>query len=470
MITIEKIGGTSMSQFGKVLNNIILNQDNFLNDNNPYNRIFVLSAYGNVTNILLEDKKTGKEGLYHKFIKNNGFKKEIKNVLEFLLNINKKLKELGLDLASAEKFILERIARVDELLINLNNLLSSGYIIKNNLFAVAREIIASIGESHSAFNSANILQNLGYNALFLDLSGFNDKKNLTIDQRLGFEFKKVNINKNLPFVTGYVKGIDGIMRQFDRGYSDITFSKIAIIFKNKFKKTIKEAIIHKEYHLSSADPKIVGEENTFPVGQTNYDVADQLADVGMEAIHPRASKPLEKNDINLRVKNTFEPKHQGTLITKSYIGKKAKIEIITGTKKVVLIEVHDPEMIGKAGFDLEIAKILEEQKISFILKTTNANSISQVIWENKLNKNLLTKLEKKYYKVSVEKVAVISVIGTNISIPGILAQTTNVLSKANINIKCISQSLRQVNMQFVIDRKNYNQAIANLNSFFFSKK
>jgi aspartate kinase len=67
-----------------------------------------------------------------------------------------------------------------------------------------------------------------------------------------------------------------------------------------------------------------------PVGFTNYNVADQLADVGMEAIHPKASKPLEVANINLRIKNTFEPDHPGTLISKNYKNPEPKVEIITG--------------------------------------------------------------------------------------------------------------------------------------------
>lgn len=108
------------------------------------------------------------------------------------------------------------------------------------------------------------------------------------------------------------------MREFDRGYSEVTFCKIAVAVKPQ------EAIIHKEYHLSSADPNIVGVENCIPVCNTNYDVADQLADVGMEAIHPKASKPLEMMGIDLRIKNAFEPEHPGTLITREYISPKKK--------------------------------------------------------------------------------------------------------------------------------------------------
>ena len=69
------------------------------------------------------------------------------------------------------------------------------------------------------------------------------------------------------------------MREFDRGYSEVTFSKIAVAVK------ADEAVIHEEFHLSSADPNIVGIDRSVPVGHTNYNVADQLADIGMEAIH-----------------------------------------------------------------------------------------------------------------------------------------------------------------------------------------
>jgi aspartate kinase len=127
----------------------------------------------------------------------------------------------------------------------------------------------------------NILQNKGYNATFVDLSGFHDTKSYTIDQRIRHTFKEIDLAKTISIVTGYTKGTEGIMREFDRGYSEVTFSKIAVELKPA------EAIIHKEYHLSSADPGIVGIENCIPVGNTNYDIADQLADVGMEAIHPK---------------------------------------------------------------------------------------------------------------------------------------------------------------------------------------
>jgi len=160
----------------------------------------------------------------------------------------------------------------------------------------------------------------------------------------------LDCSSTIPVVTGYTKGTEGIMREFDRGYSEVTFSKIAVEVK------AAEAVIHKEYHLSSADPAIVGVEHSMPVGNTNFNVADQLADIGMEAIHPKASKPVEVAGINIRIKNTFEPDHPGTLICRDYMGQESKVEIISGTDGVTDIEVHDPFMVGQVGFDLQLMR------------------------------------------------------------------------------------------------------------------
>ena len=58
--TVEKIGGTSMSQFDQLLDNIIIADRS---ESELYNRIFVVSAYGGITNLLLEHKKSGAAGV-----------------------------------------------------------------------------------------------------------------------------------------------------------------------------------------------------------------------------------------------------------------------------------------------------------------------------------------------------------------------------------------------------------------------
>jgi aspartate kinase len=452
MLTVEKIGGTSMAALKDVLSNIILYKEDHI-----YNRVFVVSAFWGVTDLLLENKKTGAPGVYHKIAKYQDFHGTLNDLTLKLKEINRRYEDIGLDVIAADNFIEKRIQDAQHYLENLSGILASGYVSKDSILQAAREILASIGESHSAFVLTNILLGKGYNATFVDLSGFHDTRSYTIDQRIHHTFKEIELEKTICIATGYTKGTEGIMREFDRGYSEVTFSKIAVELKPT------EAIIHKEYHLSSADPGIVGIENCIPVGNTNYDIADQLADVGMEAIHPKASKPLEIHGINLRIKNTFDPAHPGTLITTDYICPKKRVEVITGTDKVVMIDVFDPLMVGNAGSDLQIMQIFADFNISYIFKVTSANSISILIWEKHFHQKLVKALDAHFEKVVVEKMAIVCLLGTNMDQPGLLARSTAALTANKINIKSAGVALRKVNIQFLVAREDFKGAVTALN-------
>jgi aspartate kinase len=454
MLTVEKIGGTSMTALSEVIKNIVLFERS---GKELYNRIFVVSAFSGVTNLLLEDKKTGEKGVYHRLANFQDFHKPLNNLVVKLKQINKSYEHLGMNLADADNFIETRIKDAQIYLENLANILTSGYVSNEGILQAAREILASIGESHSAFNFTNILQNMGINATLVDLSGFHDHRSYTIDQRIKNELLHIDFENTICIVTGYAKGTEGIMREFDRGYSEVTFSKIAVAVKPK------EAIIHKEYHLCTADPVLVGTENCYPVGYTNYDVADQLADVGMEAIHPTASQPLEINGISLRIKNTFEPQHPGTLITTDYICEHKRVEVITGATKMMIIDIYDPSMVGTPGSDLRIMQLFYKYDISYTFKATSANSISIVIWEKELNKKLINELENNFEKINVEEVAMVCLIGSNMDQPGLLAKAANAMAEKGINIKSGGFALRKVNIQFIIAREDFDEAIISLN-------
>lgn len=446
ILRVEKIGGTSMTRFKEVMENVLL-----LNPQDVTNRIIVVSAYDGVTNALLEHKKTRQPGAYTLFAEQKDFRPELNKLKVKLFEINASFRSIKLDVDQANDYIEKKINRAIEYLNSMEDVLSSGYLKLSDILLAAREMLASIGESHSAFNSNLILNNNGISSLCIDLSGWGDHRNLTINQRIADSFKDIELAKHMVFATGYAKGTEGIMREFDRGYSEVTFSKIAVAVK------AKEAIIHKEYHLCSADPKIVGENKVKPVGKTNYDVADQLADVGMEAIHPKAAKPLEINGIQLRVRNAFEPHHEGTLITKDYICPESKTEIIAGTNKVYAIEIHDTRMVGEVGFDRGIMDIFFKHKVSYIGKSTNANSICIVTLGK--NEELIDELTRLYEVVTAMQVAMVCAIGSNIAKPGVLAKAAGALAGENINIIAVMQTTRQTNMQFVINVEGFEIAI-----------
>lgn len=455
--TVEKIGGTSMSQYAAVRDNIILNSENL------YQRIFVVSAYSGVTDLLLEHKKSGQPGIYGQFsnsVSDDGWRQSLAELRERMFDINADLIADADLLASANEFIGNRLQQAENCLNDLQHLCKHGHFSLESHLDTVREMLASLGEAHSAWNMAHLLKQSGVNAVFVDLTAWEDQKHLSLDERITSAFSDVDLETQLPIVTGYAHSEKGLMSTFDRGYSEMTFSRIAVLTD------VKEAVIHKEFHLSSADPRLVGEANAVPIGRTNYDVADQLANLGMEAIHPRAAKGLRQQNIPLRVKNTFEPEHTGTLITGDYISDTPCVEIIAGRKGVYAIELFDQDMAGNVEvYDREILATMQRFRAHIVSKDINANTITHYVATNlKTVKRIRKALEEKFSdaELNQRKIALVSAIGSDMQIPGILARTVAALAEQNISVLAMHQSMRQVDMQFIVNEDDYALAIKSL--------
>ena len=130
---------------------------------------------------------------------------------------------------------------------------------------------------------------------------------------------------------------------------------------------------------------------------------------------------------------------------------------------MIAVEVHDPLMVSEVGYDARIMSYFQKYGVSYVLKSTNANSITMVIWENKNAEKLIEELKEVFYQVTAIPVAIVCAMGSNIAGPGFLYRATKALYENNINIECYGQSLMLVNLQFVIRREHYDAAIKALN-------
>lgn len=451
--TIEKIGGTSMSRFGEVMNNVIIGSRRGAE---LYNRVFVVSAYSGITNLLLEDKKTGEPGVYGHIARDNkNWPEALEKVRERMLEYNRSFEGIGLNVADADRFVNERIDAVRECLKYITFLRSAGHSRPSEYLPSTREFLAALGEAHSAYNSVEILKANGVNARFVDLSGWMSPDIMSLNEAILSAFKDIEFDKEMPIVTGYVKYDEGIMKRFDRGYSEITFSKIAVLTD------AKEGIIHKEFHLSTGDPKLIGVDKVQIIGNTNFDIADQLSDMDMEAIHSKAAKEMEMKNIPIRIKNAFDPEHPGTLISRDYISPAPRVEMICGRSDLIALEVHDPEMVGGVGYDHKLTEFLARNGINYIAKNTNANTITHYIPQKSKNiEACMAEMRKAFVHATVTgtPVAVVSVIGTNMKIPGFLAKAAKALYGADINVLALDQVMRQVNIQFIVSRDDFKKA------------
>lgn len=456
MHTVEKLGGTSIADSEAILKNIFLREQS---RDDPYNRMFVVSAYGGVTNKLLEDKKTGEPGVYGLFASAEsewGWGDELTLVSEHMRRINAEIFEDHSDRRIADNFVRERIEGVRSCLLDLHRLCSYGHFRLTEHLQTVREMLSALGEAHSAHNTALLLRQHGLNATFVDLTGWRDEDIPTLDERILSEVEQIDVTKELPIVTGYANCREGMVRTFGRGYTEVTFSRLAALTR------AREAVIHKEFHLSSADPKIAGEDNVRTIGRTNYDVADQLSNMGMEAIHPRAAKGLRQAEILLRVKNTFMPNDPGTEISRDYVSETPGAEIVAGRRGVLALEFFEQDMVGVKGYDAAILNAITRHRADIISKSSNANTITHYLYGSfKTVRRIIADLEQEFptASITVRKVAIIAAIGTDLRAPKLTAIATAALAEAGVDVLGLHQPMRNVDIQFVIDEGHYDKGV-----------
>lgn len=459
--TVEKIGGTSISNTDAVLANILIGDRA---GEALYRRIFVVSAYAGITNHLLEHKKTGEPGVYALFasasaIEASAWLDSLAKLQAVMLGINADRFGDSEDRATADAFILARIEDARSALTDLQRLCAHGHFRLDTQLGVVREMLASIGEAHSAHNLTLELKARGVNARFVDLTAWDDKRALTLDERIQDAFAEVDVARELPIVSGFAQRKEGLMKEFGRGYSEVVFSRIAVLTG------ASEAIIHKEFHLSSADPNLVGQDAVRKIGRTNYDVADQLANLGMEAIHPRAARGLRHAGIPLIVKNTFEPEDQGTSICGDFVSETPRVEIIAGMKGVTALELLEQDMVGVKGYDAGILEVLTRHKVRIVSKASNANTITHHLDANpKQVKRVIAELEERFPNaaISTQKVAIVAAIGSDLNVPGLTSRATLALVEAGVEILALQQLSRRVDIQFAVAEADYARAVSAL--------
>lgn len=457
--TVEKIGGTSMADMDSVLENILIGDRR---GDALYNRIFVVSAYASITDKLLEHKHDGKPGVFSLYSKTGSewaWGDALSQVSREMLDINARIFSDEGYRQTADQFVRERVEGVRSCLIDLHRLCSSGHFNLPEHLHTVREMLASLGEAHSAHNTALLLNKLGVNARFVDLTGWRDDAQPTLDERIIAAFAEIDVGSVLPVVTGYAYCDAGVVAQVGRGYTEITFSRIAVLTG------ASEAIIHKEFHLSSADPAIVGEHRVRVLGRTNYDVADQLSNMGMEAIHPGAAKGLRQAEIPLRIRNTFDPADAGTVVSGDYVSDSPRVEIITSTSDVYALEFFEQDMVGVKGYDAQILEALTRHGVRVVTKSSNANTIVHYLTgAAKPIKRVIDDLRATFKSASIatRKVAIVSVIGSDLQMQGLTARAVAALSHAGIEILGMHQLLRNVDIIFIVSEQDSLGAVRTL--------
>lgn len=459
--TVEKIGGTSMSRVDALRDTLFIGDRS---EADLYGRIFVVSAFGGITNLLLEHKKSGKPGVYAAYASadnDHGWHEALDVAAAEMSKAHAAVLEHPADIERAEEFLRERIEGARNCLIDLQRLCSYGHFRLAEHLLQVRELLSGLGEAHSAHVTTLLLQRAGVNARLVDLSGWRDEGDISLEDRLTGAMKGVDPQTEMPIVTGYAQCAEGLMREFDRGYSEVTFSRLAALTG------AREAIIHKEFHLSSADPNLVGQEAVRKLGRTNYDVADQLSNLGMEAIHPKAAKTLRQSGVPLRVTNAFEPGDPGTLID-DQPADEAAVEIVTGLD-IIALELFEQDMVGVKGYDAAILDVLTRHNVRIVSKVSNANTITHYVDSSLKTMRRVEKDLAGLYpsaEITSRRLSMASAIGRDLSGLSVLTRGLQAIAAAGHEAIGATQGPRNVDVQFILERSDLKPVIKALHAAF----
>ena len=219
--------------------------------------------------------------------------------------------------------------------------------------------------------------------------------------------------------------------------------------------------------LLTANPKLYPNAKTIP--QLSYDEAAEMAIMGAKGMHPRALDPARTANIPVRIKNTFNPEAEGTLINKDIIVKTNEItKAVTSIDELAMITLSGMNMVGNPGTAGEIFGVLgrnnvniimisqsiSEANITFLIKNNDVRKAVSVLQVSLLGKSTVTNIS------SDDSVAVISIVGAGMKgTQGVAARLFGAISRENMNVKMIAQGSSEQNISFVVDQSNTVKAI-----------
>ncbi|XP_021291626.1 aspartokinase 1, chloroplastic [Herrania umbratica] len=275
----------------------------------------------------------------------------------------------------------------------------------------------------------------------------------------------------IPIVTGFLgKGWkSGAITTFGRGGSDLTATTIGRALG------LQEIQVWKDVDgVLTCDPTIYpGAE---PVPYLTFDEAAELAYFGAQVLHPQSMRPAREGDIPVRVKNSYNPKAPGTLITKTRDMSKAVLTSIVLKRNVTMLDIVSTRMLGQFGFLAKVFSIFEDLGISVDVVATSEVSLSLTLDPSKLWSRELIQQELDHVVEELEKIAVVDLLRRRsiISLIGnvqrsslILEKVFHVLRTIGVNVQMISQGASKVNISLIVNDGEAEKCVKALHQSFF---
>jgi aspartate kinase len=336
------------------------------------------------------------------------------------------------------------------------------------------DAIVSFGERLSSRVIAAVMREHGIRAQAYDASDFIVTDNAFQNANPQWGETQARISQKLlpviergetPVITGFIGATrEGTFTTLGRGGSDFSGAIFAAATSSD------ELIIWTDVDgVMTTDPRLDQRARVLPY--VSYQEVGELAFYGAKVLHPKTVQPILDKNIPMRVRNTFNPDHPGTLIGPNGEPSATVVKAVTSVRNVGLLTVGGRGIIGVPGIAgraflttaqaganiLMISQASSEQSFCFVVMDDQAQAVKDAIEDE-----FAEEIERRNidHVDLMEDVVIVTVVGAGMrGTPGVAGRVFTILGENDINVVAIAQGASECSISFVIEEINLERAV-----------
>ncbi|PID84656.1 MAG: aspartate kinase [Chloroflexi bacterium] len=347
----------------------------------------------------------------------------------------------------------------------------------------ALDIVGGMGEQMSVRILAAYLRQLGHKAEAVDATELivtdSNFQNASPDfaqtmPKTQARLQPILDEGGIPVVTGFIAANEnGTTTTLGRGGSDFSGAILGQCLN------AQEVWVWTDVDgVMTADPRIVENAKSIPI--LSYREVSELAFYGAKVLHPKTMRPCVENNIPLRIKNTFNPDHPGTIIVPDNGCMNGGVKAVTSIKHLSLITVEGKGMLGIPGIAARTFGAVAKSNVSVLL-ISQASSEQSICFATPepISDVVIQGLEAEFAEEiarqdidrvwAIHDVSIVTVVGAGMrGTPGISGSLFTALGNNGVNIIAIAQGSSECSISLVIDGRETANAVSHIHEVIVS--
>ncbi len=377
--------------------------------------------------------------------------------------------------AVAGKSFKEKLGKIQERYQEIIEGLGLSLSLDEQFAEIEAQFAAAAGDDYAAsrgeyLNGIVMAKYLGYE--FVDAAEvvFFDDQGVFLADRTDSALRERLADMERVVIPGfYGSKLDGTVKTFSRGGSDVTGSIVA--------KAVDADLYENWTDVSGflvTDPRIV--ENPEVISTITYKELRELSYMGATVLHEDAIFPLRKAGIPINIRNTNKPQDKGTLIVESTCTKpNYTITGIAGKKGFASIHIEKDMMNAEVGFVRKVLQVFEDNGLSIEHVPSGIDTMTVYVNQRDFQEkeqNIIAALHRTVAPDTIElesDLALIAVVGRGMrQNRGTAGRIFSALAHAHINVKMIDQGSSELNIIVGVDERDFEAAIRAVYDIFIS--